>query len=218
MTSAAPDRMNLPNRLTVARLFLTVLFVAAIESGMWYGKTAGLLIFAIASFTDYLDGHLARKYSLVTNFGKLMDPLADKILTASALILLIPAAGLPAWIVVLIVSREFLVTGLRLLAVNQGYVMAADKLGKHKTAWQIVMISYYLCLLAVSEWIPGGMAAADGVWAERLAQYGLVLAAIAAALTCYSGAAYLYSNWGLLRETPVTTNSGERPPGRPGGA
>src|SRR6187402_2465491 len=108
--------MNLPNQLTVARLFITVLFVAALSVEFPGNKIAALVLFLAATLTDYLDGVIARKWNLITDFGKLMDPLADKVLTASVFICLIPFGALPAWVVIIIISREFLITGLRLLA------------------------------------------------------------------------------------------------------
>ncbi len=140
--------MNLPNRLTIARLFLTAGFVASMTlawqkpeahvlSWSW-GYTAGLVFFVAASVTDYFDGAIARKHNLVTDFGKLMDPLADKVLMAAAFICLIPEYAIPAWAAIVIISREFLITGLRLLASAKGKVLPADRMGKHKTAWQMV--------------------------------------------------------------------------------
>ena len=111
--------------------------------------TIALLVFLIASLTDYLDGVIARRWNLITDFGKLMDPLADKILTASAFICLIPYKALPAWVVIIIISREFLITGLRLLASSKGVILPAEKLGKHKTAWQMITIVFFLALLSL---------------------------------------------------------------------
>src|ERR1700761_1416234 len=125
--------MNLPNRLTVARFFLTALFVGALSSSWRWRNTAGLALFSLASITDYLDGEIARRYKLETNFGRLMDPLADKVLLAAAFICLVDIHAFPAWVAVVIVAREFLITGLRLLAATQGIVMSADSAGKHKT-------------------------------------------------------------------------------------
>src|SRR4029078_8494904 len=110
--------MNLPNKLTIARLGLTVLFVVAAYSGLPWSFTAAALLFGVAAFTDYLDGRIARQRGLVTSFGKLMDPLADKVLMASAFIVLLDlyrdGATMPAWLVITVLAREFLVTGLRL--------------------------------------------------------------------------------------------------------
>ena len=122
--------MNLPNILTLLRLGLTVLLVASLSVAVSVAHFAtALVLFLLASLTDYLDGVIARKWNLITDFGKLMDPLADKILTASAFICLIPFGALPAWAVIIIISREFLITGLRLLASSKGVILPAEKLG-----------------------------------------------------------------------------------------
>ena len=144
--------MNLPNQLTVARLILTFVFVAllSLEDLSW-SKTAALFVFAIAAITDFLDGYIARKHNLVTNFGKLMDPLADKVLMCAGFVLLTRLELIPAWIVVVILSREFMVTGLRLLASAEGVVLAAENLGKYKTIFQIVTVIYFLLFLAAKE-------------------------------------------------------------------
>ena len=137
--------MNLPNQLTVARLFLSFLFVALLSiEEVEFMRTAALLVFVIAAITDFLDGYLARKHQLITNFGKLMDPLADKVLMCAGFVLLTRLELIPAWMVVAILSREFLVTGLRLLASAEGVVLAAEALGKYKTILQIVTIIYFL--------------------------------------------------------------------------
>lgn len=135
--------MNLPNKLTVLRVILIPFFVVSlmIENGanqtFRYVATA---IFIIASLTDMLDGKIARKYNLVTNFGKFMDPLADKLLVCSALICLIQLGQLPAWMVIIIVSREFIISGFRLVAAEQGIVIAASYWGKFKTTFQMIAV------------------------------------------------------------------------------
>jgi CDP-diacylglycerol---glycerol-3-phosphate 3-phosphatidyltransferase len=143
--------MNLPNKLTVSRLVLTVVFVACLSLPLKNGVSIALIIFAVASITDYLDGYLARKHNLVTNFGKLVDPLADKILIAAAFILLAVDKVMPAWIAITILAREFFVTGIRLVAANQGEVLAAEKLGKHKMLWQIITALYFMLRAASNE-------------------------------------------------------------------
>src|SRR6056297_435398 len=147
--------MNLPNQLTVARLFLSFLFVALLSiEEVEFMRTAALLVFVIAAITDFLDGYLARKHQLITNFGKLMDPLADKVLMCAGFVLLTRLELIPAWMVVAILSREFLVTGLRLLASAEGVVLAAEALGKYKTILQIVTIIYFLIYLAsLDHWL-----------------------------------------------------------------
>ncbi len=137
--------MNLPNKLTLSRLILTVVFVVCFflpsEAGPY---TLAVLIFAAASITDYLDGAIARSRNLVTNFGKLFDPLADKILITAAFIMLVAEGALPAWIAIVILSREFFVTGIRQIAAAQNVVLAAEKLGKHKMVWQIITVLYFM--------------------------------------------------------------------------
>lgn len=134
--------MNLPNKLTVLRVILIIPFVACmlIPQLGEMGKYAAAAIFMIASLTDLLDGKIARKYNLVTNFGKFMDPLADKLLVAAALICLNSDGRLAAWISILIISREFIISGFRLIASDNGIVIAASYWGKFKTTFQLLMI------------------------------------------------------------------------------
>lgn len=134
--------MNTPNKLTVARMIMVPFFVLFILTG-WGGEANRyicLVIFAAASITDWFDGKLARKYNLVTNFGKFMDPLADKLLVCSALICMIELDRLPAWMVIVVIAREFIISGFRLIAAENGVVIAANYWGKFKTASQMVMI------------------------------------------------------------------------------
>ena len=133
--------MKLPNKLTILRVIMIPFFlVALLVDGIPAGKWVALAIFIIASFTDMLDGKIARKYNLITNFGKFMDPLADKLLVSAALIALIPLGKIPAWIVIVIISREFIISGFRLIASDNGIVIAASYWGKIKTVTQMVMI------------------------------------------------------------------------------
>ncbi|MBQ9549816.1 MAG: CDP-diacylglycerol--glycerol-3-phosphate 3-phosphatidyltransferase [Lachnospiraceae bacterium] len=137
--------MNLPNKLTILRIVLVPVFVAVILSG-YFGdnsKWVALAIFIVASLTDLLDGKIARKYNLVTNFGKFMDPLADKMLVCSALICLVELKRIYSWMVIIIVVRDFVISGFRLVAAESGRVIAANYWGKFKTASQMIMI----CLL-----------------------------------------------------------------------
>ena len=187
--------MNLPNRLTIGRLFLTVLFVGFLSSSTHWGDVVALLLFIAASLTDWLDGYLARRLNQITNFGKLMDPLADKVLVASALICLIPLEALPSWAVIIIITREFLITGLRQLAAGQGVILPADPLGKHKTAWQLITIIFFLLLLAA-----GDLFGDESLWLRYLwVKIGPILIGITVVLTIYSGLAYLWKNRNLLR-------------------
>lgn len=135
--------MNSPNKLTVLRVILIPFFVVSlmIENGANQTfRYVAAAIFIIASLTDMLDGKIARKYNLVTNFGKFMDPLADKLLVCSALICLIQLGQLPAWMVIIIVSREFIISGFRLVAAEQGIVIAASYWGKFKTTFQMIAV------------------------------------------------------------------------------
>lgn len=156
--------MNLPNKLTILRVCMIpffVLFMLTANGSIKYYLIADI-IFILASLTDMLDGKIARKYNLVTNFGKFMDPLADKLLVCSALICLIPLEKIPAWIVIIIISREFIISGFRLIAAESGIVIAASYWGKFKTVFQMVMIivkiidlpiSYYRLLGDILMWI-----------------------------------------------------------------
>src|SRR5882762_7549558 len=130
--------MNLPNKLTISRFILTIAFLAVIFSQSRYHETISLILFGAASLTDYFDGKIARDRKLITNFGVLMDPLADKILVCSAFIAFVGINWIPAWMVVIIVARELAITGLRLLAASKNVVLAAEGYGKHKTVSQIV--------------------------------------------------------------------------------
>lgn len=193
--------MNLPNQLTVARLILTFVFVALLSiDGLPYGGTAALIVFSIAAFTDFLDGYLARKHSLITNFGKLMDPLADKILMCAGFVLLACLNFIPAWIVIVILAREFLVTGLRLLATAEGVVLAADSLGKYKTIFQIVTVIYFLLIIAAREPLFLWLNPVFDLPLLGPARLGLLLVWISLALTLISGLSYVWKNRKLLND------------------
>ena len=138
--------MNLPNKLTILRVLLIPVFLLCLLNEY---NILALIIFVVASLTDMLDGKIARKYNLVTNFGKFMDPLADKLLVSSALISFVGLGRMPIWIVVVIISREFIISGFRLVAADKGVVIAASMWGKVKTVTQMVMIIVLLCELQV---------------------------------------------------------------------
>lgn len=186
--------MNLPNTLTLLRLGVTVLFVASLSVVYPWHQTVALGLFLVATLTDYLDGEIARRCNLITDFGKLMDPLADKVLTASAFICLIPHDALPAWAVIIIISREFLITGLRLLASSKNIILPAEKLGKHKTAWQMATIVFFLLLLSIREFVREPSPTLDAVWVYGGAAFVL----ITVVLTVFSGVAYLWKNRDLI--------------------
>src|SRR5437868_10197560 len=141
-------RMNWANRLTISRLVLTVLFVAMLNWSWPYARTTAFVIFLVAGITDFVDGEIARRYGFVTNFGKLMDPLVDKIMMAAAFISLVPMQAIPAWAATTVVARDFLITGLRLMASTKGRILPAERLGKQKTSWQIITIIFFLALLS----------------------------------------------------------------------
>jgi CDP-diacylglycerol--glycerol-3-phosphate 3-phosphatidyltransferase len=187
--------MNLPNKLTLIRLLLTAIFVAVISTPAGDGRhTIAIALFIIASLTDFLDGYLARKMNLVTDFGKLMDPLVDKILISAVFIMLTANDVIPAWITIIIISREFLVTGLRLLASNQGAVLVANSLGKWKTVSQIASATYFLVILGSTgkEALPTLIA---GLVPPLI---GTGLLWICVLLTIISGISYMNSNRHLI--------------------
>jgi CDP-diacylglycerol--glycerol-3-phosphate 3-phosphatidyltransferase len=188
--------MNWANRLTLSRLALTVLFVAALNSSWQYARTSALIIFLIAGLTDFVDGEVARRYGIITNFGKLMDPLVDKIMMAAAFISLVPLKAVPAWAATTVVARDFLITGLRLMATTKGRVLPAERLGKQKTSWQIITIIFFLALLAASE-----LRFADESstwWLRARDDAGPILVWITVALTVYSGLGFTWRHRELI--------------------
>src|SRR5947208_11293889 len=150
--------MNLPNKLTLSRFILTVAFLAVMFSRMRFHETIALLLFIAAGISDFLDGQIARRQKLVTNFGILMDPLADKIMVCSAFIAFVGLKWIPAWMVVIIVARELAITGLRLLAASKNVVLAAEGYGKHKTVSQIIAIISIFVLHSYNQSGPAGQA------------------------------------------------------------
>ena len=189
--------LNLPNRLTLGRLGLCVLFVFALSlepETFAFSRTTALVIFIIASLTDWLDGEIARRRNLVTDLGKLLDPLADKILISAAFVCLIgDPYGAPMWMVVAIISREFLITGLRIVAAQRGYIMAAEKAGKHKTISQIVVVIVALVLDSSVELHIGA-----STFLDLLDEIQPFLLWITLAITVGSGAIYFYRNRSLF--------------------
>lgn len=178
--------MNLPNKLTVFRVILIPFFVFFLLSSAFegYGKYIAVVIFIVASLTDFADGKIARKYNLVTNFGKFMDPLADKLLVCSAMICLIETDKLAAWIVIVIISREFIISGFRLVASDNGVVIAANYWGKFKTTFQILMIIVLMLDF-------------DNYYFDLLGQ---ILTYIALTLTVVSLIDYVIKNKAVLKE------------------
>lgn len=169
--------MNLPNKLTIARVIAVPFFIAAFYLG-WYA--VAFVIFIAASFTDMLDGQIARKNNLVTNFGKIMDPLADKVLVYSALCLMIPYL-VPAWMLIIILAREFTVAGMRTVAASEGIVIAAGTSGKIKTVLQMIAVCLLLLVPAFPFFIPLWYASQAFLWASLI-------------MTVYSGVEYVWKN------------------------
>jgi CDP-diacylglycerol--glycerol-3-phosphate 3-phosphatidyltransferase len=188
--------MNLPNQLTASRFVLTAAFLAALFLEFRFNTTVALVLFAAAGITDWMDGAIARSRNLITDFGKLMDPLADKILTCCAFIALVGRGGILAWMAALIVSRELAITGLRLLAASKNVVLAAEGYGKHKTIWQMITIIAVLVLVSYRDWGVVGRAVFGWelfgqAWVGPFATFSLWLTM---ALTCFSGVFYLWRN------------------------
>ena len=180
------SKMNLPNKLTIFRVILIVPFIILLLGGQagWFGENTfvtdmiALAIFIIASLTDLIDGKIARKYNLITDFGKFMDPLADKLLVISCMVIFIQWGRMPAWAVMIVLAREFAVTGLRLVAVENGRVIAAAWLGKIKTA------STMVCIVLMFLPIPG--------WLNTMC------VAVIAITTLYSGVEYFVLNRDII--------------------
>jgi CDP-diacylglycerol---glycerol-3-phosphate 3-phosphatidyltransferase len=173
--------VNLPNAITLSRLVLTVIFVAGTGAGSFVGHLIALISFTLAAASDWLDGYLARKMGLVTPLGKLLDPLADKILVCAAFVYFSAAQLCPVWVTALIIGREFMVTGLRQIAIEAGQVLAADNLGKWKTTFQLIFcITGLLMLSNPTSWLMP-----VSLW-------------VAVALTLISGANYLWAGRNLL--------------------
>jgi CDP-diacylglycerol---glycerol-3-phosphate 3-phosphatidyltransferase len=192
-------RMNLPNKLTTARLVLTAVFVLVFDLPLASRVSLALLIFVTAVITDYLDGEIARRHKLETDFGRLMDPLADKILMSAALVLACADLRvIPSWAVVLVLTREFLVTGIRLLAISKGAVIAAEQLGKHKTAWQMITVIYFLMAEASHEPLLGWLAPLFAWKWFSPPVFGVFCIVMMVGLTVISGMSYFWKNRSLL--------------------
>ncbi|HTQ50271.1 MAG TPA: CDP-diacylglycerol--glycerol-3-phosphate 3-phosphatidyltransferase [Candidatus Acidoferrales bacterium] len=193
--------MNLPNKLTVGRFALTAVFVWVLFAPVPFHQTLALFFFCLAGASDFLDGRLARQHGLITNFGILMDPLADKIMTCSAFIAFVesthqipqPPVVVDAWMVIIIVARELAITGLRLLAASKQVVLAAERYGKHKTISQIVAIIALLIVDASNEW-PSWLQHLLKGWVPVFAEIALWVTVV---LTLTSGILYLWRNRAL---------------------
>jgi CDP-diacylglycerol--glycerol-3-phosphate 3-phosphatidyltransferase len=191
--------MNLANKLTVSRILLTFVFMFFLFSKGLAFKAAALAVFLIAAATDFLDGYFAKKKNEVSDFGRFMDPIADKVLVIAAFLAFVEMKLVPAWIVVIIIFREFIITGLRLIALARGEVIEAEMAGKHKTVSQ--MFSIYVILLFIVFRESG--TSVFGFWNENLEYlsrniiFGLML--ITAFLTLISGGSYLVKNRRFFR-------------------
>ncbi|MCF3942370.1 CDP-diacylglycerol--glycerol-3-phosphate 3-phosphatidyltransferase [Oceanobacillus alkalisoli] len=191
--------MNLPNKLTLSRIFLIPIFILLLslplDFGEWnIGNTTlpvhhfiAALIFIIGSVTDWVDGYYARKHNLITNLGKFLDPLADKLLVSAALIMLVEMELAAGWIVIIIISREFAVTGLRLVAAGEGTVLAAGSMGKLKTATQMIAIIILLLHNFPFSYLNFPL--------------GTILLYLALIFTVISGVDYFYKNWHVMRDS-----------------
>jgi len=197
MSKAEKQKMNLPNKLTIFRMIMIVPFVILLlgnhQQWGWFTSLFGgileyvdyiaLAIFIIASLTDLIDGKIARKYNLVTNFGKFMDPLADKLLVCAALVALVEMGRIPSWVVIVIISREFIISGFRTVASDNGVVIAASYWGKFKTTFQMIMV----CLMIAN--------------IEAIAVVTNVIMWIALVLTVVSLIDYLWKNKDVMKDT-----------------
>jgi CDP-diacylglycerol--glycerol-3-phosphate 3-phosphatidyltransferase len=193
--------MNLPNRLTLVRIFLIPVILAVISMRISYGDYIAAVVFILAASTDGLDGYIARKKKLVTRLGKLMDPLADKLLISAALIALVELQRLSAWVAVVIIGREFAVTGLRALAAADGNIIAAGRLGKIKTVTQIIAISaLFLKDLPLLVGHLSGMP----VTAPEIKSYWIMLGqlsmSVAVFYTMWSGIDYFNRSWSVIKK------------------
>lgn len=192
--------MNLPNRLSILRLVLCVAFVGVLTmSQPWTGAVA-FAIFVVAGITDFLDGYIARKYNLITDLGKLLDPIADKILVTAAFVELVAhndimPVNTPAWIVICVLAREFTVTGLRSLAAAKGVILAAERIGKHKTVSQIVTALFGLALLGGTQL---ELIVADTAVADVAVVIYQVLLFATLIITVWSGIVYFAKNYKLV--------------------
>lgn len=177
--------MNLPNKITIFRVCMIPFFlIALLVPQIPYGNYIAAIIFIVASLSDAVDGHIARKYQLVTNFGKFMDPLADKLLVCSALICFVELGLVDAWIIIIIIAREFIISGFRLVASDNGVVIAANKIGKFKTTAQMIM-----CVLLIFNF--------SGLIFDTLEQIFIYISLV---LTVISLVDYIYKNRKVLLE------------------
>jgi CDP-diacylglycerol--glycerol-3-phosphate 3-phosphatidyltransferase len=203
--------LNLPNQLTVLRLGMCGLLLISMSFPWAYAATTAFFLFTLASLTDWLDGSIARSRNLVTDLGKLLDPLADKVLIVSALVALVWDHVAPMWMVVLIIAREFLIMGLRQIAAAKQKILAAERIGKHKTISQIVAILVSLACLSLGEFGLQHIPIARFLAASQIWFYWIALI-----ITVFSGAFYFWKNAALVHESLETDSLvGENSPGMP---
>lgn len=192
------EKKYLPNELTILRIVLTAIFMVFIFLPGLNARIFAFCLFALASLTDIYDGKIARKYNIVSDFGKLMDPIADKILVLGAFLVFIQMRLIPAWMVIVIILRESFITGFRLIALKKGKVLAAEDAGKHKTVSQMVTIFIILLFLIFKEAL-----SERSIWNERIELYSglgiMILMGITLALTLVSGMSFIIKNKQLLK-------------------
>ena len=190
-------RVNLPNRLTISRIILTFIFIFFISQSGLVSMIVAATVFALASLTDFYDGYVAKRYQLESDFGKLMDPIADKFLILAAFLAFVRMHLVEDWMAVLILGREITITGFRLFAVTKGKVLAAERAGKHKTVSQIVAIFAILGFIIVKE-----LLTAFSKWSPQIEMWwrgGIdVLMLVTVSLTLISGISYLWNNRRLI--------------------
>lgn len=186
--------MNLPNKLTLLRVCMIPFFVVFARMSPFWAQCVAVGIYALACVTDALDGRIARSRNLITDFGKFMDPIADKLLVMSAMIVLTAQGRMPDWVCILMLGREFLVSGFRLVAVENGTVIAAGPLGKLKTVFQMLATIALMLLVPCSGSADAALLGHPGVIAANVLLY------IALALTVVSGADYIIRNRGCIRD------------------
>jgi len=196
--------VNIPNYITSGRLVLTAIFIAAITMQQPWAHLLALITFAVAAASDWFDGYFARKLGLVTSLGKLLDPLADKILVAAGFVYLssnLSSKGLcPVWVTCLIIGREFMVTGLRQIAVEKGVVIAADRLGKWKTTFQLIFIITCLTNLSFVHYDGANAFTTFMYWLSQPTTYLMPISLwLAVILTAVSGWNYMWNNRALLK-------------------
>jgi len=189
--------MNLPNKLTIARIFLAFVFLFFMSQSGLSAIVMATCVFILASLTDYFDGYVAKKYNMITDFGRLIDPIADKFLILAAFLAFVRLQIVDDWMVVLILGREIIVTGLRLFALSKGKILSAERAGKHKTVSQIVAIFSILFFLIFKE-----MLSSWGRWSSTVEVWWRfsidILMLITLALTLISGLSYLWNNRKLI--------------------